>query len=744
MGFCVVPDRVYQDQKTGGWRQHPARGFPDAPFPEGDDRGVWRERDGVAIILAQSRAVDIDLDDDTTAALAPHFLRPTATFGRDSRPRTHWVYRLPDEAPDGKRLVFHGFTRAVSVEIRRGRGWFTHGPGTRRGWGTEEIEWTRWDVDPALAPVVPWDEGDTQRVRELAVCALVADGLPPGARHEIIRCAAGVLRRAGWDEDRAARVLLIAAGHAGDDELADRERAIRDTWAASRVQGTSGLLAAGWPETAVKALVFAAGGTDGTDRPTVNLGERPDSILDKVIEVLAAPECPADVWEHGGAVVRSDLSSWRPAGLRVELHRWCRFVRSKDEGEADAQAPRSLGEEVLEAAGRLRHIRGRWPLPVLRSNGDVVTTEGWDRETGLWLTKEAGSIGRIGTSKEEAEAAALTLLDAVDGALWDDPDRDPLAWLAHCLTVVARPVIDGPVPVWMYTANVPRSGKTTLAQIAGDLASSPALGNVPVTGRVDALEVGRLLDDGLGRPAYVIDNLRGRVDFGPLEQLLTGGELVVRRLHVGPVRLGLLGTLALTGNGIEVTPDLAARSIPVRLARTRAGALTGDRLLELRPRRAELAAAALTIVRAYLLASPGLRARGVDAMTTELSGFAAWSTIVAGALRWLGLGDVVAATREVAEDAAVASDDADAVEVYEALAAVLATRPDGRARPVDLLGTGDIGPAWLRWRLLANELAGMPPNAARLSRRLLGMEPGADGRRVVRVKANGVRYLTLA
>src|SRR5690606_32784070 len=66
--------------------------------------GAWQGRidepeqfapgDNVGVRLGEPSGwlVDVDLDCAEAIALAPMFLPPTATFGRLSKPRSHWLY----------------------------------------------------------------------------------------------------------------------------------------------------------------------------------------------------------------------------------------------------------------------------------------------------------------------------------------------------------------------------------------------------------------------------------------------------------------------------------------------------------------------------------------------------------------------------------------------------------------------------------------------------------------------------
>ena len=72
-------------------------------------------------------------------------------------------------------------------------------------------------------------------------------------------------------------------------------------------------------------------------------------------------------------------------------------------------------------------------------------------------------------SVEDARRAANHLLDVViDFPFVDQADRS--AWLALVLTMTARSCIDGQVPLFCVTANVPGAGKSMLVDLASIIA----------------------------------------------------------------------------------------------------------------------------------------------------------------------------------------------------------------------------------------------------------------------------------
>jgi hypothetical protein len=99
---------------------------------------------GVVLRKPSDDLVDIDLDCEEALRLAPYLLPPTnMIFGRDSKPRSHWIYKA--ENP-GRRLAFNRPDGRMLVELRA-EGCMTVFPGSTHPSG----EVVRFDekADPA-------------------------------------------------------------------------------------------------------------------------------------------------------------------------------------------------------------------------------------------------------------------------------------------------------------------------------------------------------------------------------------------------------------------------------------------------------------------------------------------------------------------------------------------------------------------------------------------------------------------
>lgn len=202
-----------------------------------DSAGVLREfggpdvrNVGVHLGEASNGLIDTDLDAPEAVALAPVFLPETPRrFGRTSKRDSHWLYLCDSPV---KTIKFVDPTqdeadhaRSMLLEVRSS-GCQTLFPGSVHPEG-EVIEWTANASHGSPAQV----SGDAlvAAAGRLAAASLLVRCWNAGARHELVLPLAGTLARGNWSADDVVEFVLPILKRAGDNEIADRERAIRDT-----------------------------------------------------------------------------------------------------------------------------------------------------------------------------------------------------------------------------------------------------------------------------------------------------------------------------------------------------------------------------------------------------------------------------------------------------------------------------------------------------------------------------------
>lgn len=309
--------------------------------------------------------------------------------------------------------------------------------------------------------------------------------------------------------------------------------------------------------------------------------------------------------------------------------------------------PDPLCNSVLTAGNfpSVRHVRGVLPFPILRPDGSIVTTPGYDHASGFIYhgTSDIPSL-----SSDPAACAELIISKTADFPFKTDADRS--AWLAAVLTPLARPVYEGPTPLFLCVANVAGAGKGKLMNLA----------SIIVTGRrappaqpwTDESEEQRKLLTSIfseARPVIILDNLT-RLSSRALDMALTTTEWTDRLLGTNTaVSLPIITTFWATGNNVALHGDMARRTVPITLQsdlpdpHIRTNFKTPDIEAHVLANRPALVSAALSLLSASLRATPG--------PAIPLGSFESWSRVVQQAVLLAGLPDPLTAQHEATTDA---------------------------------------------------------------------------------------------
>lgn len=430
------------------------------------------------------------------------------------------------------------------------------------------------------------------------------------------------------------------------------------------------------------------------DRRPVRLGPALHRNVAEAIEALCDDP---DIYARDGALVRITREPGaapviRPhtaATLRVRLARYARFEKWEggEEGEwVQCLPPDQVTKGVLEAAewDGIRVLVGIIEAPSMRPDGSVIQEPGFDEATGyLYLpTTTFPEIPDHPTPEQGAEALRFLWVEtsydfpfrglgyADPAALAADPDgafrflaakdhADAWGICSAIMTVVGRPAIDGDTPAHVFDASAPGSGKG----LQVDLVCLATSGRVPSKltwptaesrGEVDS-EVGKMIGGEAlsGSPVVIFDEVVGAFGGPAINNVLTcGGRTKIRILgqSATPERRWTAVMLA-AGNNISCRDNTHRRMLMPRLESTdeKPEEHTGWRRASIRTwvrdHRAELVAAALTVLRAFIVAGrPGTHE--VDGAQVPLStmwggGFESWSELVPRAIVWAGGGNVL-------------------------------------------------------------------------------------------------------
>ncbi|MFO0450515.1 MAG: hypothetical protein ACK52I_17960, partial [Pseudomonadota bacterium] len=469
----------------------------------------------------------------------------------------------------------------------------------------------------------------------------VADPLPEGVEPATLRAMLD-----------AAEAVAASGPSKADALREDLERAAnmdRETWAVSRRDMAK---RHGVPVTDLDAMRAqrlrdrrADEADDGADEaPADERGRRdlevdnadlPDTardLADRLAEVR-------NLFDRGGPS-RVTLDATRGASVVERLtlnsvvnlaHRVARpwqWRKNRDGGfeRANVTLPERVARLYLDAreAWRLRPLDGVTTAPLLADDGTIRTAEGYDPTTRLWCEAVPTVAVPDAPSRADAEAALRVLrhhfrtFAFADAVRRDDPsapvsvvdpDRPPgadeSALLVAVLTACARPCL------WLAPALLVRApalsgagcGKGLLVRALAAIAFGLRPAAITAGGTAEELDkrlVAALIE---AAPVLMLDNVNGAaLRSDALAAAITERPAVVRPLgQSATVPLNPTAWVAITGNGVTLSEDLARRFLTVELdagtedPETRP--FVGDFLADTFAARSALLAAALTIWR---------------------------------------------------------------------------------------------------------------------------------------------------
>lgn len=392
--------------------------------------------------------------------------------------------------------------------------------------------------------------------------------------------------------------------------------------------------------------------------PTIETNGRPPrDVVDDALAALRAANRPARWFLRGGVPVEAqpmtDGTVVRPLdadALADRLSRAADFVSvSQKRGTVDVVPPAYAVRAVLSLGSDtglpvLEHVS---LCPFVAPGGRTVAEPGYDKATRTYLDMPA-PVHAVGTGKDAAKWL-------VDELLADFPfqgQADLAAALACMLTPFVRPYIDGPVPLFLFDAPSPATGKTLCAQVS----LAPGCGAVGAKAPPSREEewTKMLTTYALAaRPAVLVDNVSGRFESPSLMAAVTAGIVEDRRLGGNELLVLPVRTIfAATANNARLAPDFVSRCAWVRLD---AGAeRPEERTGFSKPRLLSWAIAHRAECQARCLAMAQAWTRdGAQAGDVPPTRFAAWAETLGGVLQCCGVEGLLANV----EDLRAANDD---------------------------------------------------------------------------------------
>lgn len=484
--------------------------------------------------------------------------------------------------------------------------------------------------------------------RGLAYVEKCPDAISGKGGHNATLRAACVCYRFDLDEASAWRVMQFfndrktGGERWSDDELTHKLEAARKKVEAA---GEVGM------------FLHAPRNPDGNDQPKILIDTVEHEVVSRTIAALSADP---DIFQRGEVLVRvirshdpcneivrvegsATIAAVPIANLRERLTRCATFVKHDRKGQEFPAHPTPWLVQAIDARkdwNGIRRLSGVSDAPVLRPDGSIFQTPGYDDRTGvLYEPAAVFPIIKETATLADAQAAVAQLLDVVCDFRFESAAHRS-AWLAGLLTPVARFGFSGPTPLFLVDANIRGAGKGLLAQTISVIVSGREM---PVCSYVhDSQEMRKRITSIAiaGDRMILFDNLVGPFGNDAIERALTATRWKDRILGTNAdVDLPLVPAWYATGNNVQVVDDMPRRIIHIRLdvllerPEERIDFKHAKLLAWIAENRGRLLASTLTILTAYI------RADCPKQNLVNFGSYEGWSELVRAAVVWVGLPD---------------------------------------------------------------------------------------------------------
>jgi putative DNA primase/helicase len=325
---------------------------------------------------------------------------------------------------------------------------------------------------------------------------------------------------------------------------------------------------------------------------------------------------------------------------------WARYdARRKKEVSADP--PTLVADVILSRVGQWQvpTVAGVITTPTIRPDGTILHQPGYDVVTRLYQVVDPGLIPAYIPDQPTGEdaQAALTILSSLLDEFPFVAEVDRSVALSALITPIVRGAVSV-APLHAIRASTAGTGKSYLADTASAIATGrpcPVVAISPKPEETEARLIGLML---AAFPLISLDNVNGELGGDLLCQAVERPTVRVRRLGASDIfEIESRATFFATGNGLRVRGDMTRRTVICNLdagvERPEQRQFTHSPVDDVIADRGKYVAAALTVVRAYIVA-------GKPGKLPQLASFEEWSDLVRSALVWLGLPDPVETTED--------------------------------------------------------------------------------------------------
>jgi len=530
---------------------------------------------------------------------------------------------------------------------------------------------------PAPAPVATTRPAPVERAR-MWLAAKPADAGVGERNNAFFACAAAVLNDFELTLEEGLPLLLDWNQRlAVPLDIDEATKAARSAMA--RARGPKGAKLAVSSRTTSTGRTLTALDRQGQARELpqirVSMAELPRMVDEGAEALMSEP----DLYQRGNALVQVRQDGGKrvrhllrppaePAIVGMQIPRlrellarsaqWVKLTKDPDGGFIETPAP------VPEIVAQALAARPSWPFrplegivecPTIRLDGSILSEPGYDEATGLLYLADGTeySIPEAPTLEDAQKA-----MDFVDTELFSDfpfpADYHRSAALAALLTVVLRPAIAGPVPMFLLSASTPGSGKGLIAHVCATIATGRPSTLVTPCEREDSFK-NAITSVALSGSRVILYDEVHTVGGPTLQSALTQWTWSDRAYHTQSiVTVPVRWVWFAAGQNVGIGGDMHRRVIQIRLEpQTETPEDRTDfRNPELeqwaKDHRSEVVTAILTAAKAYFLAGRP------QAQITPYGSYYAWSSLIRQLLVWVGRADPNLTREEVREAAAEA------------------------------------------------------------------------------------------
>ncbi len=302
--------------------------------------------------------------------------------------------------------------------------------------------------------------------------------------------------------------------------------------------------------------------------------------------------------------------------------------------------PEKIAKTYLARAGRWRlpELLGIVEAPTLRRDGSILDKPGYDDSSGLLF--DPGELEPLEIPEQPSRDEALAALALLTDLIRDFPfksDADRSVAIAAMLTALIRSSLRS-APMLAFTAPTMGSGKSLLADCIARIATgrdAPAMSQGTSREEDQKVILALLI---AGDPIVLLDNCAKPIQGDALCTVLTQARYRGRLLGTNEqITVPTAVTFMSTGNNLIFKGDMTTRALVCEIdpncERPEERSFDRDLRKYIAKHRAQLVAAALTMLRAYVVA----KRPSVDIM--PFGRFEEWSDWIRSALVWLGEAD---------------------------------------------------------------------------------------------------------